>query len=73
MTRKVSVSKFKAECLAMLDEVSTTGTELVITKRGKPLALVAAVVQPTPLNGSVSYEKEEDLLAPEDEAWEAER
>lgn len=73
MTKKVSISKFKAECLAMLDEVSSTGAELVITKRGKPLAQVTSIEPPAPLCGSVRYKSEEDLLSPVDEVWEVER
>ena len=30
--------EFKAKCLALLDEVSITGEELIVTKRGKPVA-----------------------------------
>jgi prevent-host-death family protein len=36
----VSVSQFKARCLALLAEVERTGRPLTVTKRGKPLARV---------------------------------
>jgi len=38
--RVVSVTEFKAKCLALLDEIGEHGGKLTITKRGKPLATV---------------------------------
>jgi prevent-host-death family protein len=41
--KAISATEFKAHCLQLLDLVQTTGEELVISKRGKPVAkLVAA-------------------------------
>jgi prevent-host-death family protein len=37
----VSVSEFKARCLGLIEEIRTTGRELVITKHGKPVAIVS--------------------------------
>lgn len=37
---KVSISEFKATCLARLERVRRTGRRLVITKRGEPVAEV---------------------------------
>jgi prevent-host-death family protein len=37
--RTVPASKFKAQCLAMLDEVAATGEEIVVTKRGRASGL----------------------------------
>lgn len=37
---KVTVSKFKATCLALLDKVKRTGQPILITRRGEPLAQV---------------------------------
>jgi prevent-host-death family protein len=34
----IQVSKFKARCLALMDEVASTGKTIVITKNGKPIA-----------------------------------
>lgn len=34
----MSVSKFKATCLAVLDRVRRTGRPILITKRGQPIA-----------------------------------
>lgn len=39
-TRTIPAAEFKAKCLALLDEVATTGEILIVTKRGKPVARV---------------------------------
>jgi antitoxin (DNA-binding transcriptional repressor) of toxin-antitoxin stability system len=36
----VSVTEFKAKCLALLDEIHREGGTLTVTKRGQPLATV---------------------------------
>lgn len=36
----IAISKFKATCLAVLDEVARSGEPILITKRGKPIAEV---------------------------------
>jgi len=40
MLETISVSEFKATCLKVIDQVKKTGISIVITKRGKPYALV---------------------------------
>lgn len=37
---KMNASAFKARCLRLLDQVSRTGEEIVILKRGRPVARV---------------------------------
>ena len=73
--RTIPASRFKARCLALLDEVAETRIDLVVTKRGRPVARVVPVEdQRAPeLLGSVRYKSEKDLLAPVDEEWDAER
>lgn len=45
----VPISKFKAQCLAMLEEVSKTGRPLRVTRFGKPLVdIVPAALSATP-------------------------
>ena len=39
--RRISASKFKEECLSLLDDLSAEG--IVITKRGKPVAKVIPI------------------------------
>src|SRR5580704_18218257 len=36
--REIAISKFKAKCLSLLEEVSKTKTPLRITRRGKAIA-----------------------------------
>ncbi len=36
--REIAISKFKAKCLSLLEEVSKTRTPLRVTRRGKPIA-----------------------------------
>jgi prevent-host-death family protein len=38
MKRRIAAGEFKAKCLHLLDEVHRTRKELVITKRGRPVA-----------------------------------
>lgn len=40
MPQTVSISEFKAKCLALVDRVKKTGRPLLITKRGEPIAQV---------------------------------
>jgi prevent-host-death family protein len=69
-TRTVSASQFKAQCLAMLDEVAATGEEIVVTKRGHAVARVLAASEPDGLRGSVSFNvSDEDLMKPLDVGW----
>lgn len=37
---RISASVFKARCLRLLDQVGRTGEELIILKRGRPVARV---------------------------------
>lgn len=71
--RHVPAGQFKAQCLALLDEVASTGRPLVVTKRGRPVAEVVPVEPPKALAGSVEIlVSEEELIAPVDERWDAE-
>ena len=54
MFREIPAGEFKAKCLKLMDDVAVTGEELVITKRGKPVArLVPAMEEHPPLFGSM--------------------
>jgi len=73
MARHISVSRFKAECLGLLEDISQTGEELVVTKRGRPLARVAPIRAVPSLEGSVEYlVLDEELIEPVGSAWDAE-
>lgn len=43
MPRRIPVSEFKAHCLQLLDEVARKRSEIVLTKRGRPIARVSPV------------------------------
>lgn len=55
--RSIAAGEFKAKCLELLDRVARDGDAIVVTKRGRPVAKVVPVEQPTrrPLRGSVRY------------------
>jgi prevent-host-death family protein len=36
----MAISEFKATCLAVLERVRRTGTSIVVTKRGEPVAQI---------------------------------
>ena len=71
--RMITATRFKAECLGLLDEVAATGAELVITKRGKPVVRVVAAGPVASLEGSVTQLVDDDgLITPVGGAWDAE-
>jgi prevent-host-death family protein len=41
--KTINASDFKARCLRVLDDVQATRTEIVITKRGKPVARLGPI------------------------------
>lgn len=41
----ISISEFKARCLAILDRVKRTGRPVLVTRRGEPVALVVSPPQ----------------------------
>lgn len=73
--RTLSASQFKATCLALLDDIAESGTTVVVTKRGKPVARLCPLEETSPpdLLGSVRYKREEDLLSPVEETWNVDR
>ena len=42
----IQASKFKAQCLALMDEVASTGKTIFVTKNGRPVAELRPVRQP---------------------------
>jgi prevent-host-death family protein len=36
----ITISKFKATCLAVLDSVKRTGRPVLVTRHGKPIAVI---------------------------------
>jgi prevent-host-death family protein len=43
MDRKINATAFKAQCLALIDEVAETGQPITVTKRGKAKVQIVAV------------------------------
>ncbi len=73
--RTMKASEFKARCLALMDEIAESGEEIIITKRGKPVARLAPCEdKPAPWFGRDrdSIVMHDDLIEPVDVEWEAE-
>jgi prevent-host-death family protein len=43
----MTAAKFRAECLQVLDTVASARTEVLVTKRGKPVARIVPVGEPS--------------------------
>jgi prevent-host-death family protein len=43
MPKTVAISELKAHCLRLVDEVARQRRELIVTKRGKPIARVVPI------------------------------
>ncbi len=71
--RRIAAGEFKAKCLALLDHVAETGEEILVTKRGKPVARLVPVEERDahPLRGSILYQG--DVVSPIDVEWEAQK
>jgi len=65
--------EFKAKCLRVLDDVAASRHEVIVTKRGKPVAKVVpiAATGAVPIEGLIV--RQGDLVSPIDEGWDAER
>jgi prevent-host-death family protein len=50
--KEMAISKFKAQCLAVLQEVKRTGQPLMVTRHGKPMA---EIMPPPALNRGGSW------------------
>jgi prevent-host-death family protein len=72
---QIQAGEFKAKCLELMDWVAEGHEEIVITKRGKPIAkLVPIDPQPErPLFGYMKGSAEiiGDIISPIDVKWEA--
>jgi prevent-host-death family protein len=76
--KTVSAATFKAKCLSLMDQVQAQRTELVITKRGKPVAKLVPVEEPArSIFGCMAgtFEIVGDLIEPlvDPSDWEANR
>ena len=74
MKQTIAAGAFKAKCLHLLDEVQQTRKEIVITKRGHPVARLVPVEEEIPvifgrMKGTIKILG--DIVAPTGEIWEA--
>lgn len=74
----IAISEFKATCLAVLERVRRTGTTVVVTRRGEPIAEVGPPTTATAGEGWLGAMRDTatitgDLVAPAGDAtdWEA--
>ncbi len=73
---KIAAAKFKSQCLALMDEVERKRKEIVITKRGRPVAkLVPVEGDSNKLFGGMrgTIRITGDIVSPIGEPWNAER
>jgi len=71
---QIAAGEFKAKCLKLLDEVQQKRKQVVITKRGKPVAKLVPVGENSEsFIGSMKGTMEilGDIVAPIDVKWEA--
>lgn len=72
----ISAAEFKARCLDLMDTVSATGASITVTKRGRPVAMLAPVRGPRNalrgiLKGRIRVDG--DIVSPTGAVWDAER
>jgi prevent-host-death family protein len=72
--KTVAVGKFKAHCLALINEVARSNESLIITKYNKPVVKVTPYdtqkeLKNKPLKDAAIYIG--DIISPIDEEWEA--
>lgn len=77
MARTIMASKFKEQCLSLLDLVASTKVPIIVTKHGRPIAQLAPlddVAAPRSTNDSVTLiaASDEDYFST-GESWEVER
>ena len=70
----IPAGKFKAQCLAILDNVASSHEPIIVTKYGKPVVQVIPYssskgTSKNPLKNSILFEK--NIIDPIDVQWEA--
>lgn len=72
----INAAEFKAKCLKLIDEVAATHEQLIITKRGKPLAKLVPIEDEAPaslfgyMKGTVTIHG--DIIDVPHDPWSAE-
>ena len=76
MDRKINASTFKAQCLALIDEVAESGESITVTKRGKAKVQIVAVREkPKTLWGATkgTFKIVGDIVGPVDDDYDEDR
>lgn len=77
MKQQMAAGEFKSHCLQILDQVRDSRTEVIITKRGKPVAKLVPVdpEEPEPIFGRMrgTVKIHGDIVGPTGEVWDADR
>jgi prevent-host-death family protein len=76
MDRKINASTFKAQCLALIDEVAESGESITVTKRGKAKVQIVAVREkPKSLWGATkgTFRIVGDIVGPVDTDYDEDR
>lgn len=77
MKRQIAAGEFKAKCLGLLDEVQREHKEIIITKRGKPVARIVPIEEKKKrdtfgyMKGTITILG--DIIAPSGEIWDADQ
>lgn len=72
--RVIPAGKFKDACLKVMDDVSRSGTPVMVTKRGKPLVRIVPVRAAEGMRtllGAIVHE--DDDIFSTGESWDADR
>jgi len=77
MNQTVPISKFKATCLRLLDDVNKTGRSLLVTRNGEPIALVSPPPPPPKSDNWMGFMRDSleitgDVVSPvsDEKQWE---
>ena len=76
MDRKINAAAFKAQCLALIDEVAESGQPITVTKRGKAKVQIVAVREkPKTLIGATkgTFKIVGDIVGPIDDEYDEDR
>ncbi len=77
MQETISIFKYKATCLRLLDNVNKTGKSIIVTRKGEPIALVTPPPPPLKPDQWLGCLKDHikitgDIISPvlDEEEWE---
>jgi len=77
MNQTIPISRFKATCLRLLDDVNKTGQPLLVTRNGEPIALVSPPPPPPKTDSWLGSMRDKlkivgDVVSPasDEEEWE---